>query len=161
MTTGTVKAALNRKKAPGSVSYVSVYNWLYKGYIIIGASVSSIPRTELSCAKKGTSTTKIIRCFRFVYIGFNLQLKVSYILFYYCVWLRSSWKRSCYWKKKIVFIINILVKLMIINVSQLEKFFCISYLYLHCSTYNMSIQHFKIFLHLRIISVAKQHTFTL
>jgi hypothetical protein len=52
MTTGTVKAALSRKKAPGSVSYVSVYNWLYKGYIIIGASVSSIPRTELSCAKK-------------------------------------------------------------------------------------------------------------
>lgn len=52
MTTGTVMAAVSRKKAPGSVSNVSLYNWLYKGYIIIGASVSSIPRTELSCAGK-------------------------------------------------------------------------------------------------------------
>jgi len=49
-------AAVNRKKAPGSVSNVSLYNWLYKGYMIIGASVSSMPRTELSCAKQITRT---------------------------------------------------------------------------------------------------------
>lgn len=52
MTTGTVMAAVIRKKAPGSVSNVSLYNWLYKGYIMIGASVSNIPRTELSWAEK-------------------------------------------------------------------------------------------------------------
>lgn len=62
MTTGRVIAAVNRKKAPGSVSNVSLYNWLYKGYIIIGASVSNIPRTELSCAKKKTCTNIILMC---------------------------------------------------------------------------------------------------
>lgn len=74
-TTGKVIAAVKRKNAPGNVSNVSLYNWLYKGYITMGASVSNIPRTELSCAGKKSHAQKLITlCIACALIDFEQRL---------------------------------------------------------------------------------------